>query len=98
VSVESTLATLQQRGYVEEVGHDPGPGQAILYGTTNLFLERLGLDSVDDLPELAEFVPEPSVVEQLERGLLLRSDPEPEIGADGDAAGGDGSGEPAPGA
>jgi segregation and condensation protein B len=98
VSVESTLATLQQRGYVEEVGHDPGPGQAILYGTTSLFLERLGLDSVEDLPQLAEFVPEPSVVEQLERGLLLRTDPEPEIGADGDAAGADGSDEPAPGA
>jgi segregation and condensation protein B len=79
VSVESTLATLQQRGYIEEVGHDPGPGQAILYGTTRLFLERLGLDSVQDLPELAEFVPEASVVETLERGLLLRTDPEREI-------------------
>jgi segregation and condensation protein B len=76
VNVESTLATLTQRGYVEEVGHDPGPGQAILYGTTRLFLERLGIDSVRDLPELSEFVPEPSVVEALERGLLLRPDPE----------------------
>jgi segregation and condensation protein B len=76
VNVESTLATLAQRGYVEEVGHDPGPGQAILYGTTRLFLERLGIDTVSDLPELAEFVPEPSVVEALERGLLLRTDPE----------------------
>jgi segregation and condensation protein B len=75
VNVESTLATLAQRGYVEEVGHDPGPGQAILYGTTRLFLERLGIDSVQDLPPLAEFVPEPSVVEALERGLLLRTDP-----------------------
>jgi segregation and condensation protein B len=85
VNVESTLATLTQRGYVEEVGHDPGPGQAILYGTTSLFLERLGIDSVRDLPELAEFVPEPSVVEALERGLLLRTDPEaeePETDAD----------------
>jgi segregation and condensation protein B len=101
VSVESTLATLQQRGYVEEVGHDPGPGQAILYGTTSLFLERLGLDSVEDLPELAEFVPEASVVEQLERGLLLRTDPEPEITADDIAAdeiGGDAAGDPPPGA
>jgi segregation and condensation protein B len=76
VNVESTLATLTQRGYVEEVGHDPGPGQAILYGTTQLFLERLGIDSVRDLPELGEFVPEPAVVEALERGLLLRVDPE----------------------
>jgi segregation and condensation protein B len=96
VSVESTLATLQQRGYVEEVGHDPGPGQAILYGTTSLFLERLGLDSVQDLPELAEFVPEPSVVEQLERGLLLRTDPEPEISADDGDAGDGNSDEPVP--
>ncbi len=79
VSVESTLSTLEQRGYVQEVGHDPGPGQAILYGTTQLFLERLGLDSLHDLPPLAEFVPEPSVVEALERGLLLRTEPEPEI-------------------
>ena len=43
VSVESTLATLVQRGYVEEVGRDPGPGLAVLYGTTSRFLERLGL-------------------------------------------------------
>ena len=34
-SVESTLATLVQRGYVEEVGRDPGPGLAVLYGTTS---------------------------------------------------------------
>ena len=78
VSVESTLSTLEQRGYVAEVGHDPGPGQAILYGTTQLFLERLGLDSLSDLPPLAEFVPEPSVVEALERGLLLRVEPDAE--------------------
>ncbi len=86
VSVESTLNTLEQRGYVEEVGHDPGPGQAILYGTTQLFLERLGLDSFRDLPPLAEFVPEPSVVEALERGLLLRTEPEPEPSTELDEA------------
>ncbi len=71
VNVESTLTTLEQRGYVEEVGHAPGPGQAILYGTTRLFLERIGLDSLRDLPPLAEFVPEPEVVEALERGLRM---------------------------
>jgi segregation and condensation protein B len=86
VSVESTLSTLEQRGYVQEVGHDPGPGQAILYGTTPLFLERLGLDSLRDLPPLSDFVPEPEVVEALERGLLLRTevDPETEVGEDED--------------
>src|SRR5262245_52795643 len=88
VSVESTLSTLEQRGYVQEVGHDPGPGQAILYGTTPLFLERLGIDSLHDLPALKDFVPEPAVVEALERGLLLRTeDPAPDAGLDDDDGG-----------
>ncbi len=38
-----------------------------------LFLERLGLNSLSDLPALADFVPEASIVEALERGLLLSS-------------------------
>ena len=57
------------RGYIEEVGRDPGPGQAILYGTSRLFLEKLGLDSLDDLPSLGDFVPAPDMVEALEQGL-----------------------------
>jgi segregation and condensation protein B len=77
VNVESTLNTLIQRGYVEESGTDSGPGQAILYGTTQSFLERLGLNSLGDLPSLVDFVPDASVVEALERGLYLRDDPEP---------------------
>jgi segregation and condensation protein B len=69
VNSDAALRTLCQRGYVTEVGHDPGPGQAILYGTTGLFLERLGLDRVEDLPPLGSFVPGPEVMEALERGL-----------------------------
>ena len=69
VNADAVMRTLQQRGFVQEVGRDPGPGQALLYGTTQLFLEKLGLDSVRDLPALADFVPDPSVVEALERGL-----------------------------
>jgi segregation and condensation protein B len=92
VNVESTIATLIQRGYVAEIGHDPGPGQAILYGTTTRFLEQVGLDSLQELPPLADFVPEPEVVEALERGLHLRVEDaagpaEAEVGAD---AGSDG--------
>ena len=34
VNVDGVMRTLQQRGYIEEVGRDPGPGQAVLYGTT----------------------------------------------------------------
>jgi segregation and condensation protein B len=80
VNVEATMTTLLQRGYVEEVGRDPGPGQAVLYGTTMMFLERLGLHSLAELPPLGDFVPDASVVEALERGL--------HIDAHADAAGG----------
>ena len=69
VSSEGVLRTLCQHGYVAEVGHDPGPGQAVLYGTTPLFLERLGLDRTEDLPALGDFVPGPEVMEALEQGL-----------------------------
>ena len=69
VNADGVMRTLQQRGFVAELGRDPGPGQAVLYGTTPLFLERLGLDSVADLPPLADFVPGPEVVDALERGL-----------------------------
>ena len=67
VNVDGVMRTLQQRGYIDEVARDPGPGLAVLYGTTRLFLERLGLDSLDDLPSLAEFVPGAEVVEALEQ-------------------------------
>jgi len=80
---------LQQRGYIGEVTRDPGPGNAILYGTTREFLERMGLDDIGQLPPLGEFVPGPEVVEALERGL--RSDPEVEeavaMAADGSTEG-----------
>jgi len=74
VNADAVMRTLQQRGYVEEVGRDPGPGQAILYGTTRLLLERLGLDSLEHLPPLADFVPGPETVEALERGLGAGAD------------------------
>ncbi len=72
VEVDGVVRTLERRGYIEEVARDPGPGQAVLYGTSRLFLERLGLNSVDDLPPLGDFVPGAHEVEALEDGL--RSD------------------------
>ena len=71
VNVDGVMRTLQVRGYVEEVARDPGPGQAALFGTTTTFLERLGLDSLADLPPLAAFVPGPETVEAFELGLRL---------------------------
>jgi segregation and condensation protein B len=74
VNVDGVMRLLAQRGYVEPVGRDPGPGQAVLYGTTSLFLEKLGIDSLADLPPLADFVPGPEVVESLEEGLRPSGD------------------------
>lgn len=71
VDPDGVLRTLQARGYVDQVGHDPGPGQATLWGTTSMFLEKLGLNSVADLPPLAQFVPGADVVEALEYGLRI---------------------------
>src|SRR5438477_8728992 len=70
VNVDSVMHTLQQRGLIAELSRDPGPGLAVLYGTSTLFLERLGLASLDDLPSLGQFVPGAEVVEALEQGLL----------------------------
>ena len=75
VSVDGVMRTLQQRGYIDEIGKDPGPGQAVLFGTTRLFLEKLGLNSLEELPPLRDFVPSADIVEQLEQGL--RPDREP---------------------
>jgi len=71
VDPDGVIRTLQARGYVAEVGRDHGPGQAILYGTTASFLEKLGLDALSDLPPIAEFVPGADVVEALEHGLRI---------------------------
>ena len=73
VNVDAVMRTLAQRGYLEEVGRDPGPGQAVLFGTSSLFLEKLGLDSLQELPPLGDFVPGADVVEALEH--TLRFDP-----------------------
>jgi segregation and condensation protein B len=73
VDPDGVLRTLQARGYVDAVGRDPGPGQAVLFGTTAAFLERLGLDSTADLPPIAEFIPGAEVVEALESGLRVES-------------------------
>ena len=46
-----------------------GPGQPALFGTTDLFLERLGLNSLEQLPAVEDFLPGPEVAGDLERDL-----------------------------
>lgn len=57
VNVDGVLRTLQNRGLIEEAGIEPS-SQAILYRTTSYFLERLGIASLDDLPDLSEYLPD----------------------------------------
>jgi len=65
VNVDGVMRTLVNRGLVEEAGHD-GDGGAVLYRTTSYFLERLGLRTLDELPDLAPFLP---AVDDLEEAL-----------------------------
>ncbi len=57
VNCDGVMRTLTLRGLVEEAGTDPETS-AILYRTTGYFLERLGLASLDELPDLAPFLPD----------------------------------------
>jgi segregation and condensation protein B len=65
VNVDGVMRTLLARGLIEEVGHDHESG-AVLFATTNYFLERMGLKTLDDLPALAPQLPD---VEELEAEL-----------------------------
>lgn len=71
VDPDAVLRTLQARGYIDQVAKDSGPGQALMWGTTQAFLEKLGIASLDDLPSITEFIPDASVVEALEHGLRV---------------------------
>jgi segregation and condensation protein B len=66
VDSDGVITTLETRGLVREVGRDPGPGQAILYGTSPLFLERMGMRSLDELPPIASMLPAQSAADELE--------------------------------
>lgn len=57
VASEGVMRMLEERELIERVGIDPGPGQAVLFGTTRRLLEQLGLDRIEDLPPVADFHP-----------------------------------------
>lgn len=58
VNADAAIRSLVARDYLEEVGREETPGQPVLYGTTARFLEDLGIDGLDQLPDLAEHLPE----------------------------------------
>lgn len=74
VDPDAVMRTLHGRGYIAPVSRDSGPGQAVMWGTTQLFLEKLGLASLADMPPIASFVPDASLVEALEKTLRIEAD------------------------
>ena len=70
VNVDAVMRTLVSRGLVEEAGHDPESG-AVLYRTSQFFLQRIGLRSLDELPALAPFLPEVDALDEIGVGGAL---------------------------
>jgi len=68
VNVDGVMRTLLTRGLVEEAGTEPTTG-AVLYRTSGYFLERMGLTGLDELPELAPFLPADDETQELVAGL-----------------------------
>ncbi|MCR6110593.1 SMC-Scp complex subunit ScpB [Bacillus sp. A301a_S52] len=66
VKSERPIRTLNGKGIIKEVGRAEGPGRAILYGTSKLFLEQFGLRSIDELPPLPDNVSEDDVEEEVD--------------------------------
>ena len=71
VNVDGVVRTLHARGLIEETGAEPSG--AILYRTTDEFLEYLGLDSLEDLPPLAPYLPDTTALDDIEDEMSERN-------------------------
>lgn len=69
VDSESAVRTLERLGFIEEKERLDVPGNPAVYGTTELFLEKLGLNTLDELPPLADHVPPADFVDSLEESI-----------------------------
>lgn len=58
VNSDGVVSSLVEKGLVREAGRDPSRPQAIRYGTTRAFLEKFGLKSLSELPNLEDFAPD----------------------------------------
>ena len=68
VNVDAVIRTLLARGLVTEAGNDADTG-ATMFATTELFLERLGLASLNELPDIAPLLPDVDVIDELSDNL-----------------------------
>ena len=73
VNSDGVISSLVDKCLVREMGRDPQRGQAILYGTTNAFLEKFGLRSTKDLPDLEQFAPDEQARQFIRERLSGRS-------------------------
>jgi segregation and condensation protein B len=85
VNVDGVMRTLLARGLISEVGTD-SQTSATLYATTELFLERIGLGSLAELPQLAPLLPDVDLIDEINdsldtdpRYLRLRKRAEPDV-------------------
>lgn len=58
VNSDGVISSLREKRLIREVGREGERGQAILYGTTQAFLEKFGLRTLKDLPPLEDFAPD----------------------------------------
>ena len=63
VNVDGVIRTLTSRGLIAEAGHEEHSG-ALLYRTTELFLERLGIRSLEELPPVADYLPDIELLDE----------------------------------
>lgn len=68
VNVDAVMRTLLARGLISEVGTDADTG-AVTFATTELFLERLGLTSLSELPDIAPLLPDVDTIDDLSESL-----------------------------
>ncbi len=73
VNSDGVISSLVDKGLIREMGKDQAHGQAILYGTTNAFLEKFGLRSIKDLPDLEQFAPDEQARKFIRERLSGRS-------------------------
>ena len=92
VNSDGVIASLREKGLVREVGRASDRGQAQLWGTTRLFLERFGLRSLRELPPLEDFAPDEEARRFIRERLsgrsiepVLEDEPEDEIEAQAEA-------------
>jgi segregation and condensation protein B len=86
VNVDGVVRLLEQRGYIEERGRAEGPGQPILYGTTEIFLDRLGLANLSELPPIESFLPNLDAARTIADSFTPSTDLDVEESADTDVA------------